>query len=265
MTSEARPFFREGLLSGRVGLVTGGGTGIGRAITLELARAGMDIAIASRKLDHLSPTRVEVEALGRRCIALECDVRDPARVEAMVGEVKARLGGLDLLVNNAAGNFPAPALAISANGFKAVLEIDLLGSFLCAKAAFPMLSERKGCVIHITATLSERGMPMQSHAGPAKAALDALTRHLAVEWGPAGIRVVAIAPGPVDETEGMRRLAGDPEVRSRLEQSIPIGRLGRVDDIAHMAVFLASDAASWITGATFVVDGGQRLGMSVMP
>jgi peroxisomal 2,4-dienoyl-CoA reductase len=252
--------FRDGILKGRTGLITGGGTGIGRGITLALARAGMDVAIASRKPEHLSGTQKEIEALGRRCVAIECDVRDAGRVEAMVAEVVAKLGRIDLLVNNAAGNFLAPALGISPNGFKAVLEIDLVGGFLCAKAAFPHLAESKGCVLNITATLSDRAMPMQSHAGSAKAALDALTRHLAVEWGPAGVRVVAIAPGPIDETEGMSRLAGDPEVRARVERSTPLGRLGRIDDIATMAVYLASDAASWITGTTFVVDGGQRLG-----
>jgi peroxisomal 2,4-dienoyl-CoA reductase len=252
--------FRDDVLLGQVGLVTGGGTGIGRGIVLALARAGMDLAICSRKEEHLAATRAEVEALGRRCLTLTCDVRDAGRVEAVVAEVAETFGRLDLLVNNAAGNFPCPAVGLSPNGFRTVIEIDLVGSFLCAKAAFPHLSKQKGAVINITATLSERGTPLQAHAGSAKAGVDALTRHLAVEWGPAGVRVTAIAPGPIDETEGMRRLAGDPDFRAQVERSIPLQRFGDVDDVAQMAVFLASPAGRWITGTTLVVDGGQRLG-----
>ncbi len=266
--------FRDRILEGQVGFITGGGTGIGRAIALGLAQAGMDLCIASRKPEHLEATRAKIAALGRRCLALPLDVRDAGRVEATVAEAVEKLGRLDLLVNNAAGNFLAPAVALSANAFRTVIEIDLVGTFLCSKAAFPHLSAAKpttgatdeppavgprGCILNITATLSERGTPLQAHAGSAKAAIDALTRHLAVEWGPAGIRVVGIAPGPIDDTEGMRRLAGDPEVRRRVEQAIPLGRLGRCDDVASLAVFLASAAGRWITGTTVVVDGGQRL------
>src|SRR5262249_5148107 len=153
-------------------------------------------------------TCAEVQALGRRCLALPVDVREAARVEALMAEVVARLGRLDLLVNNAAGNFLAPAVGLSPNAFRTVIEIDLVGPFLGAKAPSPYPSQPRACVMNIPATLSDRGTPLQSHAGSAKAAIDALTRHLAVEWGPAGVRVVAIAPGPIAETEGMRKLAG---------------------------------------------------------
>jgi peroxisomal 2,4-dienoyl-CoA reductase len=252
--------FREGILSGQVGLVTGGGTGIGRGMVLALAAAGMDLCIASRKPEHLEATRAEVQALGRRCLALPVDVRDAARVEGLIAEAVEKLGRLDLLVNNAAGNFLAPAMGLSANAFRTVIDIDLVGTFLCAKAAFPHLSKTRGCVMNITATLSDRGTPMQSHAGSAKAGIDALTRHLAVEWGPAGVRVVAIAPGPVADTEGMRRLGGSDEgLRDRMERGIPLQRFGTCHDVAQLAVFLASPAASWITGVTYVIDGGQRL------
>jgi peroxisomal 2,4-dienoyl-CoA reductase len=255
----AASIFRDGILDGTVGLVTGGGTGIGRAMVLALARAGMDLCIASRKPEHLETTRDEVRALGRRCLALPVDVRDAERVEALVSQVVGELGRLDLLINNAAGNFLAPAVGLSPNAFRTVIDIDLVGSFLCAKAAFPHLSKTGGCVMNITATLSERGMPLQSHAGSAKAGIDALTRHLAVEWGPAGVRVLAIAPGPIADTEGMRRLGGDESMRTRMERSIPLGRFGGSDEVAQLAVFLASPAASWITGVTYVIDGGQRL------
>ncbi len=253
----ARSVFREGILQGKAALVTGGGTGIGRAIALALAEAGADVAIASRDPEHLTATRAEIETLGRRAHSCACDVRDSGAVERMLKESDAALGGLDVLVNNAAGNFLCAAESLSPNGFRSVVEIDLVGSFLCARAAYPLLQRRGGVIINITATLAELGMPQQVHAGSAKAGVDAMTRHLAAEWGPHGVRVVAIAPGPITGTEGMRRLGGGRE--DRIARAIPLQRLGRPEEVASLAVYLASDAASWITGTTFIVDGGQRL------
>jgi len=250
--------FREGILAGKVALVTGGGTGIGAAITLALARAGADVAIASRDPAHLEGTRAAALAMGRRAVASACDVRDAAAVEALLGEVKSSLGGLDILVNNAAGNFLCAADKLSPNGFRTVVEIDLVGSFLCSRAAYPLLLERGGgSIINITATLGRQGVPFQVHAGSAKAGIDAMTRHLANEWGPKGIRVAAIAPGPIGDTEGMRRLGGGRD--AEIAGAIPLRRLGRREDIASMAVYLASEAGAWITGTTIVIDGGQRL------
>ncbi|MBI4606811.1 MAG: SDR family oxidoreductase [Planctomycetes bacterium] len=250
--------FRDGILGGKSALITGGGTGIGASIAQELARAGADVAVASRDPAHLEESRRAIEALGRRAVAIACDVRDAEAVERLFAQVKARLGGLDVLVNNAAGNFLCPADKLSPNGFRSVVEIDLVGSFLCSRAAFPLLCERGGgTIINITATLGSQGVPLQVHAGSAKAGIDAMTRQLASEWGPRGIRVVAIAPGPIGDTEGMRRLAGGRD--EEIARSIPLRRLGRREEIAWLAVYLASDAAAWITGATVVVDGGQRL------
>jgi peroxisomal 2,4-dienoyl-CoA reductase len=238
--------------------VTGGGTGIGREIALHLAVAGCDLALASRDPEHLSPARREIESLGRRALAVPCDVRNGAAVEALFTAVEEELGGLDILVNNAAGNFLCPAARLSPNGFRAVVEIDLIGSFQCARAAYPLLVRRGGgVIINITATLDYQGAPLQVHAGSAKAGVDAMTRHLAGEWGPRGIRVVAIAPGPIAGTEGIARLGGGRE--AEIAASIPLRRLGERADVAQLAVFLASGAASWITGSTVVVDGGQRL------
>ncbi len=249
--------FREGLLKGNAALVTGGGTGIGRAISLALAEAGADIVIVSRDPEHLTATRGEIEALGRRAHSCACDVRDAGAVESMVRGSEAALGRLDILVNNAAGNFLCAAESLSANGFRAVLEIDLVGSFLCSRAAYPLLKRQGGVIINITATLAELGVPQQVHAGSAKAGVDAMTRHLAAEWGPHGVRVVAIAPGPIGGTEGMRRLGRGRE--EAIARAIPLQRLGRPEEIASLAVYLASGAAAWITGTTFIVDGGQRL------
>lgn len=237
--------------------MTGGGTGIGQAISLALARAGADVALASRDPSHLEPTRAEIAALGRRTLALACDVREAAAVDGLLNRVEEALGGLDILVNNAAGNFLCPAEKLSPNGFRSVVEIDLVGSFQCARAAFPLLARRGGVIINITATLDYQGVPLQVHAGSAKAGVDAMTRHLASEWGPRGIRVVAIAPGPIGDTEGMKRLGGGRD--REIAASIPLRRMGRREDIANMALYLASDAGSWITGTTLVVDGGQRL------
>ena len=250
--------FRDGILDGKAALVTGGGTGIGAAIALALARAGAGVAISSRDPAHLVAVAEEIRSIGRRGIAIPCDVRQAEAVETMVGEAAAQLGGLDILVNNAAGNFLCAAEKLSPNGFRAVVEIDLVGSFLCARAAHPHLVRRGGgTIINITATLSEQGAPQQVHAGSAKSGIDAMTRHLAGEWGPAGIRVVAIAPGPIADTEGVRRLLGGRE--AEIAARTPLRRLPRKEDIAALAVYLASEAGASITGTTIVVDGGQRL------
>jgi peroxisomal 2,4-dienoyl-CoA reductase len=216
------------------------------------------VAVLSRDAAHLEPVRADIAALGRRSVALPCDVRDAEAVAAAFAAAAAALGGLDVLVNGAAGNFLCPAESLSPNGFRTVVEIDLVGTFLCSRAAYPLLAAQGGgAIINITATLDYQGLPLQAHAGAAKAGIDALTRHLASEWGPKGIRVAAIAPGPIGDTEGMKRLGGGKE--AEIARSVPLRRLGRRDEIAAMAVFLASEAGSWITGTTIVIDGGQRL------
>lgn len=252
--------FREDILKGRVALVTGGGTGICRGVTEALMRHGCDAVITSRKLDVLTTAAAELEAAtGRSCLAVAADVRRPDEVEAAVERTLERFGRLDIVVNGAAGNFLAPAASLSYNAFRTVMEIDALGTFNVTKAAFTKaLATHGGCVINISATLHYRGTPLQAHPGSAKAAVDALTKHLAVEWGPMGVRVNCIAPGPIDGTEGMARLApGD--AKARVEKTIPLGRFGRIDEIGDAAVFLASDAASYITGTVLVVDGGAWL------
>lgn len=249
--------FRDDILRGQVAFVTGGGSGICRGITEALMRHGCDAVIVSRKQDRLdAAASALVASTGRRCIGVAADVRDGAAVEAALDRALAELGRLDIVVNGAAGNFLSPAASLSYNGYRTVVEIDAVGTFNVCRAAFAKhLGQHGGCILNITATLQYTGVPMQAHAGSAKAAIEALTRHLAVEWGAAGVRVNAIAPGPIDETEGMARLATS-EVRERLVQHIPVGRLGRIADVADAAVFLATEAASFITGAVLVVDGG---------
>ena len=250
--------FQPNLLSGRTALVTGGGTGICRGIAIALADRGCDVSILSRSAEHLQPTAAEIRAMGRRAVAVAADVRDPEAVEAAVTRTVEELGGLDILVNGAAGNFLCLAEQLSPNGFGAVVDIDLKGTFHCSKAALPHLKRNGGVVLNISATLHYLGTPAQVHVASAKAGVDALTRVLAVEWGPYGIRVNGIAPGPIADTEGVRRLLDD-AAKQRAENTTPLQRLGLIEDVSDAALFLCSKAASFITGVTLVVDGGLWL------
>lgn len=262
-----RSAFRPDLLEGKVCFVTGGGSGICKGITAAFMAHGAKAAIVSRKLERVEESARELSAVyGRDCIGIAADVRIPTSVEAALDQTLQKFGRIDIVVNGAAGNFLAPASQLSYNGFKTVLEIDTMGTFNVCRAAFDKaLREHGGHIINISATLHYGATPLQTHAAAAKAAIDSMTRTLAIEWGSLGIRVNAIAPGPIDETEGMSRLApGD--MKDRLEKSIPIGRFGRIDEIGNVAVFLVSDAASLVHGEILVADGGAWLsqGMGVL-
>jgi len=250
--------FRADALAGRVALITGGGTGICRGIAAAYARLGADVCITSRKEDVLAATAAALrEATGREVLAVAGDVRDADSIGKVVRACVERFGKLDTLVNGAAGNFLAPAAALSPNGFRTVVDIDLCGTFNASRAAFESLQKSgDALVLNISATLHYHGTPLQIHASAAKAGVDAVTRNLAVEWGRFGIRVCGIAPGPIGDTEGMRRLApGD--VGDRMRAAIPAGRFGTVDEIAAAAVYLRSSAAAYVTGHVLVVDGGH--------
>ena len=250
--------FRDGVLAGRVALITGGGTGICRGIATAYARLGADVCLVSRKQDVLDATADAIAAeTGRAALAVAADVRDAASIQHAVQATLERFGKLDTVVNGAAGNFLAPAAALSPNGFRTVVDIDLNGTFNTARAAFEALS-RSGdaMILNISATLHYHGTPLQIHASAAKAGVDAITRNLAVEWGQFGIRVCGIAPGPVAETEGVRRLAPG-ELTDKMTAAIPARRFGAIDEIAAAAVFLRSPAAAYITGHILVVDGGH--------
>ena len=209
-------FFDPSLLAGRSALVTGGGTGICRGIALSLASVGCNVAISSRNASHLEPTAAEIASRGVRSFAVAGDVRKPDDVQRVVDETVRTLGGIDILVNGAAGNFVSRAETLSPNGFGTVVDIDLKGTFNVSRAAFPHLASRNGVILNISATLQLLGTVGQSHAAAAKAGVDSLTRTLAAEWGPSAIRVNGLAPGPVDGTEGVRRLVSEP-VRRDIE------------------------------------------------
>lgn len=256
--------FIDGILKGRAAFVTGGGTGITGGVARALAEAGANVALVSRSMDHLqSATKVINDAHNQdtnvgEAFAVAADVRNTDDVERAIAATIERFGKLDIVINGAAGNFLCKAEELSPNGFGTVVDIDLKGTFNVCRAAFAQLKEHGGQILNISATLHYLGTPMQLHVSAAKAGVDALTRNLAVEWGRYGIRVNAIAPGPVEDTEGMKRLVPEP-VKEKLRKNIPLGRFGRIADIERAAVFLCSDAASFINGEILVVDGGQWL------
>jgi 2,4-dienoyl-CoA reductase [(3E)-enoyl-CoA-producing], peroxisomal len=250
--------FIDGLLKDQVAFVTGGGTGITRGVARALAEAGASVALVSRQMDHLEPAAAAINENGGQAFAVAADVRNPGEVEKAIAATVERFGKLDIVVNGAAGNFLCAAEQLSPNGFGSVVDIDLKGTFNVCRAAFEELKGHRGQILNISATLHYLGTPMQLHVSAAKAGVDALTRNLAVEWGRYGIRVNAIAPGPIEDTEGMKRLVPEP-IKEKLRQRIPLGHFGLIKDIENAAVFLCSDAARYINGAVLVVDGGHWL------
>mgnify|MGYP001772946668 CR=1 FL=1 len=250
--------FAKDILRGKVAFLTGGGTGITGGITRAFAEHGAKVAITSRKMESLSPMKELIESKGGECFAVISDVRDYASVENAIAETVKHFGKIDIVVNGAAGNFLCKAEELSSNGFGTVVDIDTKGTFNVCRAAFEELKKSKGQILNISATLHYLATPMQIHVSAAKAGVDAITRNLSVEWGPYGIRVNGIAPGPIENTEGMRRLVPEP-IKESLRKRIPLRRFGKISDIEYAALFLCSDAASYINGVTLVVDGGHWL------
>jgi peroxisomal 2,4-dienoyl-CoA reductase len=263
MSEAVESIFAGRILEGRVALVTGGGTGITGGVARALAEAGARVALVSRRMEHLEPAAAKINEAGGEALAIAADVRDFAAVGRAVAGTVERFGRLDIVVNGAAGNFLCKAEELSPNGFGTVVDIDLKGTFNVCRASFEELKKRRGQILNISATLHYMGTPMQLHVSAAKAGVDALTRNLAVEWGRHGIRSNAIAPGPIEDTEGMSRLVPE-QVKERLRRNIPLGRFGRIRDIEQCAVFLCSDAAAFINGAVIVVDGGHWLASTRM-
>ncbi|XP_030195867.1 peroxisomal 2,4-dienoyl-CoA reductase [(3E)-enoyl-CoA-producing] isoform X2 [Gadus morhua] len=249
------------LLKDQVAFITGGGSGIGFRIAEVFMRHGCDTVIASRNLDKLKEAANKLStATGRRCLPLHIDVRNPETITAAVEETLKELGHINILINNAAGNFLCPASALSFNAFKTVMEIDTMGTFNASKVIYEKwFKDHGGNIVNISATLGYRGQGLQVHAGSAKAANDAMTKHLAVEWGPSGVRVNTLAPGPISGTEGYRRLGGPQGEARGAFSSIPLQRAGNKTEMAHGVLFLASRVSSYMTGAALVMDGGAWL------
>ena len=250
--------FAKNILQGKTAFVTGGGTGITGGIARAMAEHGAKIAISSRKEENLRAARDAIETAGGECFIAAADVRDYAAVERAIKHTAEHFGSIDIVVNGAAGNFLCTAEELSANGFGTVVDIDTKGTFNVCRAAFEELKKSRGQILNISATLHYLATPMQIHVSAAKAGVDAITRNLSVEWGRYGIRVNGIAPGPIEDTEGMKRLLPE-ALREKIARKIPVGRFGRIRDIENAALFLTSDAAAYINGVTLVVDGGQWL------
>ena len=238
--------------------VSGGTSGINLGIAEAYAAAGARVAVMSRNAERVADAQARLAGHGQPALGLVGDVRDPARVQQVLAEVHAAWGAIDVLVSGAAGNFLARALDLSPNGFKTVIDIDLLGTFHVLRAAHPFLRQPGASIINISAPQSYNPAPLQVHACAAKAGVDQVMRVLAMEWGSHGIRVNSIVPGPIEGTTGLAKLASD-DARARMAERVPLGRLGRLNDIAAMALFLGSEDASYITGALIPVDGGISL------
>ena len=250
--------FADNILQGKVAFVTGGATGITGGVARAFSEAGAKLAITSRKEENLIAQKQFIEENGGECLAVVADVRDYGAVENAIAKTVEHYGRIDIIVNGAAGNFLCQANELSANGFGTVVDIDTKGTFNVCRAGFEELKKSQGQILNISATLHYLATPFQIHVSAAKAGVDAITRNLSVEWGRYGIRVNGIAPGPIEDTEGMKRLLL-PELRDKLVKKIPLQRFGRIADIENAALFLVSDAASYINGVTLVVDGGSWL------
>ena len=249
-------------LEGKTAIVTGGGTGIGKSIAIEFARAGADVAICSRKLEHLEPVSKAIHNLGRRTFAMAVDVRQEDQIKSVVERAVSEWGRLDVMVNNAGASFRSKPEDISINGWNTVIGINLNGVFLGCKWAGKQMMQQKsgGVIVNISSIAGVYGSTMMSHYGAAKSAVITLTRELGVAWGRKGIRVNCIAPGPV-ETEGyldVLKQAGPDGKKTydAVAARVGMGRWGKVEEISYPCIFLASDASSWMTGETIVIDGG---------
>ncbi len=251
--------FKENILKGRVALITGGATGIGKEIARTLGKHGARIVITSRKQENLDAARKEFEAEGIKCLALSSDVRKPELVEQVIAAAIKEYGSLNIVVNCAAGMFPAPIEGMSYNGFKVVVDIDLLGTYNVTKAAFTAyLKEHGGCIVNITAPFEHWGVSSLAHVAAAKAGVESLTRTCAVEWAPLGIRVNSVAPGFIAETEGVKRFGESMDIPDKSLK-------GTRQDMANAVLFLVSDSARFINGVCIRVDGGATIDLLKMP
>lgn len=262
-----QPVLQPGTLQDQVALVTGGSSGLGKAMAQEFLRLGASVCILGRSEERLAQAAADLTAAvpDGHVMTFSADVRDPERVEAAVAAIVERFGRLDILINNAAGNFAVPAENLSVNGWRAVVDIVLNGTFYCTRAAAQHMiaGGRGGSIVNILAAYAWTGGPGTVHSAAAKGGVLAMTRTLAVEWARYGIRVNAIAPGPIADTGGADVLWSAPGLEQQVRRSIPAGRLGRPEEVAWTAAYLVSPYASYITGDVVTIDGGQWLGKPV--
>jgi len=261
-SAESQRIFAPGLFADQVAIITGGGSGIGLATALEVARLGGRVAICGRTSDKLALAKQHItEAAGPagadRVLTATCDIREPAQVEAFIKDTLAAFGRIDILVNNAGGQFPSPAQFISPNGFLAVVKNNLVGTFhMCREVANQwMIAKGGGRIVNVIANIY-RGFPGMIHTGAARAGVENMTMTLAVEWAQFGILVNAVAPGII-LSSGTSQYP--PQLLDRAIAETPLKRAGTIDEVAASILFLASPAAQYITGATLRIDGAQSL------
>ncbi|WP_337185265.1 SDR family oxidoreductase [Phenylobacterium sp.] len=250
----------DAFLAGKSAFVAGGSSGINLAIAQGLAAAGASVGLVSRSADKIGAAAAAIRDAGGTAMGIPADVRDYGAVAEAVGAVRDAHGEIDIVVSGAAGNFLAAAAAMSANAFRTVVEIDLIGTFNVLHAAYPHLRRPGASLISISAGQAVRPMMFQTPACAAKAGVNMVTKCLAMEWGPEGVRVNAISPGPIGDTEGMARLTPTPEAEAALKGRIPLRDYGAKRDVTEVALFLCSDAARYITGTVIDCDGGWILG-----
>ncbi len=245
--------------SGCAVFVAGGTSGINLGIARAFAAAGARLGVGSRRQEKVDAAVAALGSAGGPALGYSFDVRDAAAVAAAVAAFAEQAGPIDVLVSGAAGNFPARAETLSPNGFKAVVDIDLIGTFHVMKAAYPHMRRPGGCLINISAPQAFVPMAAQVHVCAAKAGVDMVTRCLAIEWAPEGLRVNGVVPGPIAGTEGMARLAPSPEAQAAVAASVPMRRWGTPDDVAGACLWLGSEAAAYVNGAIVAADGGWSL------
>jgi len=241
--------------SNKTVVVVGGTSGINRGVAELFAEHGAKVAVASRSEEKVEQTVLALKQFGNQGMGFAADVRDPDAIETGFAKVREAYGEFDVVVSGAAGNFPATVNGMSSNAFRSVVEIDLLGTFHVMKACFPHLRKPGASVINISAPQAFLAMQGQAHVCSAKAGVDMMTRTLSLEWGGAGVRVNSVVPGPIDGTEGMARLAPDESTRTRVIDSVPLGRMGNPADIGRACLFLGSELSSYVSGVILPVDG----------